>query len=133
MIGEEAVAYHEKGFNCAQSVLCACGKYTGLDEKTALAVSGGLGGGVRCSEICGAVTGGVLAAGLCFPYHDEHDLAAKDRIAALTVKLTGRFREQFGALRCEELKTDREHCNAFIAYMAEETEKLIQNNKHTGE
>ena len=45
-----ATEYHEKGFNCAQSVLCACGAYTGLDEKTALAVSGGFGGGLRCGE-----------------------------------------------------------------------------------
>ena len=34
---EKAAQYHAKGFNCAQSVLAACGEYTGLDEKTALA------------------------------------------------------------------------------------------------
>ena len=40
-IGKRALEFHEKGYNCAQSVLAACGEYTGMDEKTALAVSAG--------------------------------------------------------------------------------------------
>ena len=63
-VKERAVSLHGAGFNCAQGVLCSCGAYTGLDEKTALAVSGGLGGGFRCGEICGALSGAILAAGL---------------------------------------------------------------------
>ena len=46
-IREKAEKLHKSGFNCAQSVLGACGEYTGLDENTALAVSAGFGGGVR--------------------------------------------------------------------------------------
>ena len=42
-IEEKAAQYHAQGFNCAQSVLAACGEYTGLDEKSALAIAGGLG------------------------------------------------------------------------------------------
>ena len=56
-----ATEYHEKGFNCAQAVLCANCAHTGLDEKTSLAVSGGFGGGLRCGEVCGAVSGAVMA------------------------------------------------------------------------
>ena len=41
--GEEAVRLHTEGFNCAQCVLCACGKYGGLDRQTALALAGGFG------------------------------------------------------------------------------------------
>ena len=37
-VKERAVSLHGAGFNCAQGVLCSCGAYTGLDEKTALAV-----------------------------------------------------------------------------------------------
>ena len=43
-IREKAEKLHKSGFNCAQSVLGACGEYTGLDENTALAVSAGFGG-----------------------------------------------------------------------------------------
>ena len=117
-VEEKAVSYHRAGFNCAQSVLCSCGAYTGLDEKTALAVSGGLGGGFRCGEICGALSGAVLAAGLCCPYNDAADRAAKEEIAKLTRRLTEIFREHFGEVRCEKLKSDGSRCNEYIAFMA---------------
>ena len=91
-----ATEYHEKGFNCAQSVLCSCGEYTGLDEKTALAVSGGFGGGLRCGEICGAVSGAVMVAGMCCQYSDNTDLETKARIAELAKSITGEFKEKYG-------------------------------------
>ena len=46
-VSEKAVLLHGQGYNCAQSVLAACGEYTGMDEKTALAIAGGFGGGMR--------------------------------------------------------------------------------------
>ena len=52
-IQESAIAYHDNGFNCAQSVLAALQEETGLDESTAKRVAAGFGGGVRCGEICG--------------------------------------------------------------------------------
>lgn len=135
-VEEKAVSYHRAGFNCAQSVLCSCGAYTGLDEKTALAVSGGLGGGFRCGEICGALSGAVLAAGLCCPYNDAADRAAKEEIAQLTRRLTELFRERFGEVRCEKLKGDGSRCNEYIAFMAETCENIfqqLQNSNTTGE
>lgn len=128
-VREKALDFHARGFNCAQSVLCSCGAYTGLDEETALAVSGGFGGGCRCGEICGAVTGAVMAAGLCCRYSTEGDQETKDKIAALSRGLTAAFRERFGALRCEEIKIDTEHCNAYIAWMAEQAEEILKEIK----
>ena len=55
-IQESAIAYHDNGFNCAQSVLAALQEETGLDESTAKRVAAGFGGGVRCGEICGSIT-----------------------------------------------------------------------------
>ena len=62
-VKKEATRIHESGHNCAQSVFCSCREYTGIDDKTALAISGGFGGGVRCGEICGALSGAVMAIG----------------------------------------------------------------------
>ena len=125
-VKELAVAYHTKGFNCAQGVLCSCAAYTGLDEETALAVSGGFGGGCRCGEICGAVAGAVMVAGLCCRYTDSSDLEAKAAIASLAKELTGAFKQKYGALRCEEIKIDTAHCNEYIAFMAECAENSIK-------
>ena len=135
-VQEKAVAFHTRGFNCAQAVLCSCGAYTGLEEETALAVSGGFGGGLRCGEVCGAVSGAVMAAGLCCRYTDSSDLAAKENIAALARELTGRFQAKYGALRCAEIKIDTAHCNEYIAFMAEQAEDVIKQfnkNGNTGE
>ena len=127
-VKEEATKLHKSGFNCAQSVLGALRDYTGLDDKTALAVSAGFGGGVRCGEICGAVCGAVMAIGMAFPYNDSSDAAAKTKIGALAADCTGRFREEFGCLRCQDLKANRVSCPALIEYAAQLAENMITEN-----
>jgi C_GCAxxG_C_C family probable redox protein len=53
------------GYNCAQAVIYSFCDDLGLDRNTALKLSCGLGGGMaRKQEVCGAVTGGILALGL---------------------------------------------------------------------
>ena len=42
-IQESAIAYHNSGCNCAQSVLAALQEETGLDENTAKRVAAGFG------------------------------------------------------------------------------------------
>ena len=46
-IQESAIAYHNGGCNCAQSVLAALQEETGLDENTAKRVAAGFGGGTQ--------------------------------------------------------------------------------------
>ena len=128
-IGEKAVLLHSEGFNCAQCVLCSCGKYTGIDRDTALAVAAGFGGGVRCGEICGAISGAVMALGLANPYTDGADREAMMKIASLTKACSAAFREKYGVVRCLELKRAGISCDELIALGAETAEKLIQDNK----
>ena len=128
-IGEEAVRLHGEGFNCAQCVLCACGTYTGLDRASALSLACGFGGGVRCGEICGAVSGAVMAIGASEPTVGAGDREAMTKVAALTKKCTGAFREQYGALRCLDLKRAGISCDELIAFGARTAEKLISENK----
>ena len=128
-IEEKAAQYHAQGFNCAQSVLAACGEYTGLDEKSALAIAGGLGGGVRCGEICGAVTGAVMAIGLCQPFADGADNEAKVNIAVKTKAFTDQFKQQFGCIRCLDLKVSGRPCSELIACCAKAAEDVMKNEK----
>lgn len=125
-IEEKAAWYHAQGFNCAQSVLAACGEYTGLDEKTALALAGGLGGGVRCGEICGAVTGAIMALGLCQPFTDGADNSAKVNIAVKTKAFTNQFKQEFGCIRCLDLKVSGRSCDELIARCAKAAEDVIR-------
>ena len=128
-IGEEAVLLHGEGYNCAQCVLCSCGKYTGIDRDTALAVAAGFGGGVRCGEICGAISGAVMALGLANPYTDGADREAMMKTASLTKACSAAFREKYGVVRCLDLKRAGISCDELIALGAETAEKLIQDNK----
>ena len=122
---EEAARLHGAGFNCAQSVLGALREKTGLDEATSLAVSGGFGGGVRCGEICGAVSGAVMALGLAHPHTEADDLQAKTDIAKETKAFTAAFREEFGCIRCLDLKRSGKSCAELINFAASQAESML--------
>lgn len=128
-IMEKAIKLHDEGYNCAQSVLGACSEYTGLDEKTALAVSGGLGGGVRCGEVCGSVTSAVMALGLANPFNSADDVEAKKKIAELTKTFVKRFKEEYGCVRCLDLNRKGYSCDELIKFSARLAEEMILNNK----
>ncbi|MGN1001479.1 MAG: C-GCAxxG-C-C family (seleno)protein [Oscillospiraceae bacterium] len=131
-VSADAVDWHRRGFNCAQSVLCALGKYTGLDERTALAVSGGFGGGLRSGEVCGAISGAVMALGLCSPYTDGGDRESREKIAALARTAVERCGEACGAVTCRELlarEGGKGGCARFIADCAAIAEKMIIENR----
>ncbi|MDD4124202.1 MAG: C-GCAxxG-C-C family protein [Eubacteriales bacterium] len=101
---EKAKENFEKGYNCAQSVLLAFSDVTGLDEKSALLLSSSFGGGMgRLREVCGALTGIFMAAGLIYGYTDTTDNEAKaahyGRIQTLGLK----FKEKYSTFLCRDL------------------------------
>lgn len=129
-IEEMGKAYHEKGCNCCQSVLCTLGSYTGLDERTAIAQAVGFGGGMLTGNVCGAVTGGMMAIGLaCTPGIDP--AGEKERGRGLCEMLQKRFEERFGTLLCADIIREHEHelCDACIAFAAKAAEDIIKDNK----
>jgi len=59
---EAATSKFLEGFNCAQSVLFSFCDDLQLDKNSALKLSCGFGGGMgRKEEVCGAVSGGIMA------------------------------------------------------------------------
>lgn len=102
--GEKARALFLEGYNCSQSVLVAFCEETGLDRETALLLSSSLGGGMgRLREVCGAVSGMFLAAGLLYGYTDPEDREAKTAHYARIQQLAGKFSEKNGSIVCREL------------------------------
>ena len=113
-IEDRATQLHESGMNCAQSVLIALEDSTGLDSGIAAKVAAGFGGGVRSGEICGAISGGVMAIGMTF----------KGNPAPVVKAYVDAMREKFGAVRCQDLKANRISCAELInaaVVLAEET------------
>lgn len=103
---EIAMAYFGKGFNCCQSVLLAFREEIGLEEQRLLDLAGGFGSGAGSGELCGAISGGVMALGLLTPVDRAEPVASKRRSAALARELQERFRERFTRVRCHELLHD---------------------------
>ena len=90
--------------NCAQAVLGAFHEECGLDFDTAMRLASGFGAGMsRLREICGAVSGMVMAANLLRGYSNLNDKQAKDAHYAFIRQLTGEFEREAGSLICREL------------------------------
>lgn len=101
---ELAVEKFLSGYNCAQSVLYAFGPDYGLEGETALKVATGLGAGMgRRGEVCGAVTGGILALGVRWGRGDHQDRTATEETYQKTLELMGRFEKKQGSCLCRAL------------------------------
>lgn len=100
---KRAKEYHERGFNCAQSVVAAFSDLTGLDEQKSLDLSAGFGHGAGTGELCGAIAGAVLVMGLLTPVDTGDPVGSKQRTVALSKEVQRRFSEKFGAVRCHDL------------------------------
>lgn len=101
---EDAIGYFKEGYNCAQAVLLAFTDRTGLTkEQSALAASSFGAGMGKLREVCGAVSGMLMAAGLIFGYTDPKDREAKAKHYQLVQQLAENFRSEYGSIICREL------------------------------
>ena len=104
---EKALAYFKEGFNCSQAVMLAFCDVMGMDEKTALKISSSFGGGIgRMREVCGAVSGMFMVAGMLYGYTDADDRDGKNNHYKRIQQLAGKFRELYGSYICRELLKD---------------------------
>jgi len=93
------------GSNCAQAVVVAFRDVTGLDEAFSARLASSFGGGMgRLREVCGAVSGMLMVAGLLYGYTDpgEGDINKKNHYQ-LVQELAGKFREEVGSIICREI------------------------------
>ena len=137
---EIANNYHDKGYNCCQSVLAAFSDKLEIPEDTALRLGAGFGSGAGTGELCGALTGGIMALDLIAGGDMGDAQGSKRRAMARSKVLQQRFFDRFGALRCRELlRNEKEepsdavkalgvtnHCAVMIASAVEIVEELLQ-------
>ena len=101
---ERAVELFVEGYNCAQAVAAAFGDLTGLDEKTAAKMASCFGGGMgRMREVCGAVSGMLMVAGVLYGYDDPKATREKRELYAQVQAMAGQFREELGSIVCRDL------------------------------
>lgn len=94
----------ENGCNCAQAVFLAFSDLTGVERESALRLSSSFGGGMgRLREVCGAVSGMFMAAGLLYGTTDTATQEEKAAHYARIQALAAAFREKHGTILCREL------------------------------
>ncbi len=101
---QKAMNYFKEGYNCAQSVFLAFVDKYGMDESMALRLSSSFGGGMgRLREVCGAVSGMFMVAGLLYGYDSPTDDEAKKLHYARIQQLAHTFADETGSIVCREL------------------------------
>lgn len=101
---QQAMANFKEGYNCSQAVLLAFADRINMDKSTALKLSSSFGGGMgRLREVCGAVSGMFMAAGLLYGYDEPRDLEGKTEHYARIQELAEEFRIRNGSIVCKEL------------------------------
>ena len=91
----------EKEFSCSQSVFSILAPELGVSEEIALKIGSAFGGGIsRHGEVCGAVTGALMALGLKFGSAIPNE---EEKIREAGQELMRQFKETNGSLLCREL------------------------------
>lgn len=103
-IRERAMELFKQGYNCSQSVFGAFCEECGMDFETALKLSSSFGGGMgRLREVCGAVSGMFMVAGMKYGYSDPNDSSSKAEHYKRIQALAEEFKEKNGSIVCRDL------------------------------
>lgn len=102
--GMYAAELFMQGYNCAQAVAVAFCDVTGLEPDFSAKMASSFGGGMgRMREVCGAVSGMLMVAGLLYGYDTPGEDGSKKTHYALVQELAGQFREEVGSIVCREI------------------------------
>ena len=119
---EMAIAKFMEGYNCAQSVFYAFSDDLGIDRNTTLKVASGFGAGMaRKEEVCGAVSGGIMAIGARYGRGEQDDRTATELTYTRTRQLMDQFVQKHGTFICRKLLGG-------IELTTEEGQQLYKNN-----
>lgn len=147
---EKAKKLFLDGYNCSQAVVGAFCEELGLDFETAIALSSSFGGGMgQLREVCGAVSGIFMLAGLKYGYTNPADKEGKAGHYKLIKEMAAKFKEKNGSIICRELlnlpdnknqahssgngnnaHSKKSPCYALVEDAAEIFEEVLKNNKN---
>lgn len=139
----ESVRLFKGGLTCSQAILATYGTQFGLDERIALRLAYGFGGGMgRLANTCGAVTGAFMVIDLKYASHAIDDVEAKKLTRSKIREFARLFTERNGSIMCrdilgEDISTEegfrrgildglaKEKCPKFVQDAAEILEDLL--------
>ncbi len=96
-----ALQKFKEGYNCAQSVFYAFCDDLKIDKNTALKIASGFGAGMaRMQEVCGAVSGAIMALGSAHGRGENEDREIMVKNYNEIRELMDRFKKQHGSYNC---------------------------------
>ena len=103
--GEMANACMQKYGSCCSGVLAVYAAEVGMDQDLAGAAGRGMAGGIGgLGNVCGAVSGAVMAIGLKTTNENNiHDMQAGMKAMETVREFVARFEEQHSSIQCSEL------------------------------
>ncbi len=101
---EKAIANFRNGYNCSQAIVLAFEDMLPIDTDLLLKMASSFGGGMgRLREVCGAVCGMFMVAGLLYGYAEPETGEKKAEHYARIQELAGRFEKKQGSIVCRQL------------------------------
>ena len=101
---QEAIRLFKEGFNCAQAVFLAFEDKYNIERDVALRLSSSFGGGMgRLREVCGAVTGMFMVAGVLYGYDEFNNHEKKSAHYTRIQQLAREFEVRNGSIICRQL------------------------------
>lgn len=101
---DRAEELFRQGYNCSQSVYAAFADVIGLEAGDAARQVSAFGAGFgKLREVCGAVSGMTMLAGILKGYSDPGDREGKIELYKLEQEMCAKFEEEMGSIICREL------------------------------
>ena len=114
---DKAQKMREKGYNCAQAVLCAFADDVNISEDELFRISEAFGGGMGGTQgVCGAVSSMVAIVGLLVSRGiDALPVSNKKESYSAAAALMREFEEMNGTVICARLKSEsRRSCDGCV-------------------
>lgn len=144
-VEEEVRRARDSGFNCAESVLLAVSKDAKLEKEGAELIipriATGFGGGIaRNGDVCGALSGGIIAIGLALGRNKADE--SREPCYPAVDQFYNDFVRTFSTCKCRELtgvnlKTEgnkaylkrihQERCSPIVEWAAKRASDIIKN------
>lgn len=101
---QKAVQLFNSGYNCSQAVFAAFSEPAILEQPAALKAASGFGGGIaRSGNLCGAVTGAIMAIGLQLSTADAADKTTQSYVYQKVRHFMEKYNQRTGSIVCRDL------------------------------
>ncbi len=102
-IEKSSELFNERHYHCSQAVFGAFAEELGIPEELALKIGGCFGAGMNEGEVCGCVTGALMAIGLKYGQGKDDDYEGRTKERELSMKFYDKFKAENSSCICRDL------------------------------